>query len=448
MPEVSAGSTHLSYMDIFFSSLADSFSMMGKIFSIGFSLWFIIFPPILFYVFKFVWLQHVWGHFGSKIKWVMLEIIPPRDIEKSPLPMESIFAGFAGVIKTPTTAEEWVNGEFPTSFSLEIASSEGQVHFYIRTQAGFRNLVEAQFYAHYPDIEIIEVPDYVHSIPKTIPNKDWELWGADLVLVKDDLYPIKTYKYFEESITGKMVDPLASVVETMGKAGPGQHLWIQLITTPIKESWAKDFGQPIVDKFLGKVKEEKMGVIMRFLADIKDVFMNIGNGLLGKEIVFAAGGKEEKKEEAPVEFRLTPGQKEVLKALESQMGKQQYKMRIRYVYAARREVFSKPFGVSAFIGSLKQFADQNMNSFKPEDGSKTDAKYIFVEPRLRFRQRRIFRRYVTRDTDPQKTRFIMSSEELATVFHIPDMSVMAPSVQRVSAKRGAAPSNLPIQEAE
>ena len=39
-----------------------------------------------------------------------------------------------------------------------------------------------------------------------------------------------------------------------------------------------------------------------------------------------------------------------------------------------------------------------------------------------------------------------STEELATIFHMPDMSVMAPSFTRVAAKRATAPSNLPILE--
>jgi hypothetical protein len=39
----------------------------------------------------------------------------------------------------------------------------------------------------------------------------------------------------------------------------------------------------------------------------------------------------------------------------------------------------------------------------------------------------------------------LSSEELATVFHLPDMSVVAPSITRVEAKRGGAPANLPVE---
>lgn len=419
--------------------------MLHSAFSVMLDVWFIIFPPLLFFLFKIFWLDYVNDKYYARLKWVLLEIIPPRDIEKSPQLMESIFAGFAGVIKTSTTVEDWIKGEIPVAFSLEIASLEGAVHMYVRTQAGFRDLVEAHFYAQYPGVEIIEVPDYTLNIPKTVPNKDWDLWGTDFGLAKDDLYPIKTYKYFEESVTGKMIDPLAGIFETMGKLGPGQNLWLQFIITPLKESWYTT-GQGTVDEFLGKVKEEKMGVFSHLLADIRDVFANLGKGLMGQEVLFTPAGVEAKEDESPVEFRLTPGEKEVLKALQANLGKQMFKTRMRYLYVARREVFSKTTGVSAFIGAIKQFNDFNLNSFKPLEESKTYANYVFTEGRLRFRQRRIFHRYLIRKTDPQNTRFLLSAEELATVFHIPDMAVTAPSMARVVAKRSAAPSNLPIQE--
>lgn len=116
------------------------------------------------------------------------------------------------------------------------------------------------------------------------------------------------------------------------------------------------------------------------------------------------------------------------------------------MYLGRRENFNKALGVSAFIGGIKQFSDQNMNGFKPNDASKTYANYFMTQERLRFRQRRLFQRYIDRDSTPQDTRFIMSSEEMATVFHLPDMAVVAPTLIRVSAKRGSAPTNLPIQE--
>lgn len=431
-------------MDLLVSSLLNAVSGMGQGFAAFLDVWFIVLPPLLYGIFLLLWMQYVWGKWASNVKWMLLEIVPPRDIEKSPQPMESIFAGLAGVIASPTAIEEYIKGFIPVSFSLELVSTEGTVHFYIRTQAQFRNLVEAHFYAQYPDVEIAEVEDYTRNIPRTIPNKDWDLWGTDFELTKDDLYPIRTYKFFEESVTGKMIDPVSGLVETMGKLGPGQHLWLQFITTPLGEAATRKALAGTVDKFLGKEKPEEIGVFRMFFMDLWDVIRNLPAGVLASEPDFYSY-KQEKKDEQPIELRLTPGEKDILKALQANLGKQQYKVRMRMVYLGRREGFSKTV-VSSFIGGIKQFSDQNMNGFKPNDASKTYANYVMTQERLRFRQRRLFQRYVSRDSTPQETRFILSSEEMATIFHLPDMSVVAPTMMRVSAKRGNAPANLPIQE--
>lgn len=431
-------------MNFLVSSLLNAVSGMGQGFAAFFDVWFLVLPPLLYGLFFVLWKKYVQGKWASRIEWVLLEIIPPRDIEKSPQPMESIFAGLAGVIVTPTAIEQHIQGFLPTKFSLELVGTEGTVHFYVRTPVQFRNLVEAHFYSQYPDIEIIEVSDYVNNVPRTLPNNEWDLWGTDFELTKDDLYPIRTYKYFEESVTGKMIDPVAGLIETMGKLGPGQHIWLQYITTPLNEPATHKALSGTVDEFLGRAKEEEVGVFRMLFMDLWDVISNIHVGILGSEPEFASHTKE-KKEEQPLEFRLSPGEKEVLKALQANLAKQQYKVRMRMVYLGRREGFSKPF-VSSFIGGIKQFADMNMNAFKPNDDSKTYANYVMTKERLRYRQRRLFRRYITRDIDPSDTQFTLSAEEMATVFHLPDMSVIAPTLVRVSAKRGSAPANLPIQE--
>jgi hypothetical protein len=430
-------------MNLLLESLASFARQLDSSVGAAFDVWFIVFPPLLYFVFRTLWEKYAEGKFASTLKWTLLEIIPPKDIEMSPLPMESIFAGLAGVVKGSNAYEEFVKGEFPVSFSLELASIEGSVHFYVRTQQQFRNLVEAHFYSQYPNIEVAEVPDYVLFLPKSIPNKDWDLWGTDLELTKPDLYPIKTYRSFEEDVTGKMVDPLAGVIESLGKLGPGQHMWFQIVATPQNEKWYNT-GKATVDEFLGRVKESRPGVFSRLFSEIFDILGNITTGMLGGELSFSAAAEAEKKEEQPVEFRLTPGEKDVLKALQMNLGKQMFKVRMRLLYMGRREGFSRA-NISAFMGGLKQFQDQNLNGFKPNDDSKTYANYLFVNERLRYRQRKLYRRYMTRDTDPQKTRFLLSSEELATVYHIPDMQVIAPSLTRVTAKRGSAPANLPVE---
>ncbi len=413
--------------------------------SVASDVWFYVLPFVLYPLFIFLWLSSRNELFGSNIEWVLLEIIPPKELEKSPHPMEMIFSGFGGVIKSPTVFEEYIAGEYPAKFSLELVSTEGLVHMYIRTQKPFRNLVEAHFYAQYPNVEIVEAEDYTKHVPRTLPNRDWDLWGTEFILFKPDLYPIRTYKFFEESVTGKMLDPLAGLIETMGKIGPGQHLWLQFLVTPVKEDWGAKKGQATIEEFLGHEEVAGLGIFARVWHDLVDVFRNLFSGLLGQELTWTSLSEAAAAEEQPVEFRLTPGQKDILKALESNIGKPMFKTKMRHVYIGQKEHFSKATGVSAFIGAIKQFNDLNLNSMVPDDLTKTYASYLLVDQRTRYRQRRLFRRYITRDSDPPSNCFMFSSEELATVFHLPDMQVLAPALSRVMTKRGGAPNNLPVQ---
>lgn len=419
-----------------FRDIANVFSQMWGVVS---AIWFLIFPPMLGFLFKILWLDHVRLKWKMSIQWVVLEVIPPRNIEKSPQPMESFFVSLAGVLKTFNALEEYLVGEMTPFFSMEIISKEGTVHFMMRVPRTFRNLVEANLYAQYPDIQIIEMPDYVEELPRIMPNKDWTLWGVDFELQRDDAYPIRTYRFFQETVTGEMIDPLSAVIEVMGKLGPGQHLWLQFVAIPLKEDWYDKEGRKLVQELAQRVKK-KESIGKRVVEDFTDVIKNIPKAM--SEPVDMTR-KEEKVEQAPLEFRLTPVEKEVLKAVESNIGKYVFKTKMRMVYLAKKEAFQKSLGVSAFVGAIKQFADFNLNSLKPEERSKTFANYnFFKHSRLRYRQRKIFRRY--KDRDPDGAKFVLSSEELATVYHLPDKSVLSPAIAHVDARRSGAPSNLPV----
>lgn len=229
-----------------------------------------------------------------------------------------------------------------------------------------------------------------------------------------------------------MNDPLSAITEVLGKLGPGQHIWLQYIIQPLTEKWRED-EMDLVEELAGREKKKSKG----FLSFIGEILSGIIVGL-GKP---PEKKKEEKKADQPVEFKLTPGEKEVLKAVEENLGRNAFLTKMRMIVLGRKENFDKAF-IPTFFGTLKQFTDLNLNSFKPFDGSKTSAQYLFKESRLAYRQRKIYRRYKDRDMSGKK--IIFSNKELATVFHFPDMGVMAPKVPRIEAKKSSAPANLPI----
>ncbi len=422
----------------FFLEIFRDFGTLWK--PISYSWWFVL-PPLFYYVFKFLWMDFVVEYsddgWVKKLEWVYLEFIPPKEIEKSPKVMESLYAGIAGVVVTIKPFDMYLKGAFTDRFSFEIVGEEGTMHFYARVQKKYRNLVEAQIYAQFPDAQIFEVEDYTKKFPRVIPNKHWDLWGADIESVMPSPYPIKTYDKFEEDITGTMIDPLAAMAEVIGKLGPGQHIWLQFVIEPFPEKWKNEDKEvkTVMDKLTGRNTAAPSKNILQHLID---VLVSVPKALFSP-IDFSS---PEKKEQSPLEFRLTPIEKEVLKAVEENIGKNTFKTKMRLLLVCRKEVFDKSI-VSSFFGTIKQFNEMNLNNLKPNDASKTYADYIAKKGRLAYRQRKIYRRYRDRDMDGKKV--IFSTKELATLFHFPNMEVKSPSVARIDTKRGSAPFNLPVQ---
>jgi hypothetical protein len=416
---------------IFIDTFRDLFQNFRNFFEVFALTWWIYLPPLLYFAFKAIWMDYIQGNYAGSVQYQLLEITPPKDVEKSPKLMESFYFGLAGSIGSISTAEELTTGRLPDKFSLEFVSDDGKVHFYIRPPKYYVNLIEAHLYAQYPDVIIQAVPDYINNVPKVVPNANWELWGSDFELQKPDPYPIRTYKYFEETVTGKMIDPLSALLETMGKLGPNQKFWLQFVIIPEREGWSGKEAQKYVDIITGKAKKSK-----GFWEIFSSLFSDFFKIALGKEV--------EPKKEEQMKFNiqsLTPGEQDVLKVMQENIGKNFFKTKMRLLYLGKKENFDKG-AISGIIGAIKQFNDNNLNSFVPQDTSKTYSWYFFTQERLRYRQRKLFIRYKDRDMTGNK--FFLSTEELATVFHMPDMSVVAPSITKVEARRGGAPSNLPI----
>jgi len=101
------------------------------------------------------------------------------------------------------------------------------------------------------------------------------------------------------------------------------------------------------------------------------------------------------------------------------------------------------------FGIFKQFSSQSLNGFKTNKKITVSIDYFFKNYREPKRKQRLFKSYKLRSVflPPYKRRskpFVLSSSELATVYHFPGMVVAAPTTPRIEAKRGAPPPNLPI----
>lgn len=403
--------------------------------------------PLIFILWRpFIFLYLWWRKekYDATIKRIVLEIRIPKDVLKPIKAMEDVFAGIHSIHDVFVWREKWIEGQFLLNVSLEIVSIDGTIHFFIRTPEQFRGIVESNIYSQYPEAEIFEVPDYTKNVPQDIPNKDWEVWGTDEINTKPDPYPIKTYKKFEsesQPMEEKRLDPLAGLLEGMATLGPGEQMWIQIVAKPVREEkpWIEE-GKKIRDKLVRRPEKPQPKPMVQEALEVVVLGAAPGETVAGE------------KEVIPPEMKLTPGEKEIVQGIEEKIGKFGYECNIRYIYLGKRDVYFRPRARIPF-GFFKNVSSENMGGFKPDKRTLTKSKTVFfwfLDKRLLYlKKRRLFRYYCKRWT-PFFPRaggtFVLNTEELATLFHFPGrMVVPAPSVPRVEAKRGEAPSELPIE---
>ncbi|MFH1656568.1 MAG: hypothetical protein ABH956_02205 [Candidatus Nealsonbacteria bacterium] len=411
--------------------------------------WWLPLPFILWWPFSSLWLWWRVGKWIEKKKSIFLEIKIPKEVLKPVRAMEIVMSALRQTIYAPPDWwEKWIDGQIQQSYSFEIISIGGRVHFLIKIPEDIRDSVESIIYSQYPDAEISLFNDYTKDVPQDIPNKDWDLWATDYILLKPDAYPIRTFMEFEterEAKEEKRVDPLAGLLEAMDKIKSGEQLWIQIIA------------QPVTDKEIPWITEAKK------LRD--ELAKRTKKPVKRKALLFEAAdvlisGKlpdESKKEEGAImpEMQLTSGERDIIKGIENKIAKPGFKTTIRFVFLGKKDVFNKanlrlPFGYFA------SYSTENLNYLVP--WGKTIVKIhkswflpinLLLSKRLYLRKRKLFRNYVMRVTPLfplSGGTFVLNTEELASLFHFPGRSsASAPSVGRIESKKGEPPITLPTE---
>jgi len=174
-------------------------------------------PVVFGFIFINLWMRYVRTKWIAGMKWVLLEIKLPKEIFKSPLAME-VFINSLYQAQSGQWVDAYFKGKVKNWFSLELVSIEGDVHFFIRTNVIFKDLIEAQIYGQYPAAEVYEVSDYTKYVNYKGKEGDWNLWGLEYRLTKDDAYPIKTYVDYgldKEGVKEEYkTDPITSTLDS------------------------------------------------------------------------------------------------------------------------------------------------------------------------------------------------------------------------------------------
>lgn len=382
------------------------------------------------------WLEYMAGEFIKSIKWINLSIDVPAENEQSPKVMEEFFTAIHSIQTKPNFLDRFWKGKLQEWFSVEIVGIDGQVKFIVRCPDYYKDLVEAHLFAQFPDVEVHLIEDYAQAIPDKFKEAGYDLFGAEMVLTNKDFYPIRTYPFFEHQLTQRIIDPVSTMAEVMNKLHKGEQIWIQFTIRPVMTDWAEK-GREFAKKLMGQEVHVPNPAILEALGKAGDVASTVAG--IGGE---SAGAEESLPTAA---FLMAPGERKVVEAVERNVAKLAFEFKCRLVYIAQKPVFDKR-RFNSTMGVFKQFNSYDMNGFKPYKRTFTKVEYFFPKPRVFARQRALLKGAKTRSWAIGTKPAILSTESLASIFHIPHLTVKAPSMTKTLSKKGSAPTNLPIAD--
>lgn len=392
--------------------------------------------------FREYWLEHIQHLYEHHRHFVLLAVNIPRMNEQSPKAVEQIFSQLHGALSGPNFVEKYWLGKTQERFSFEIVSLGGYIQFFVRTNVVFRDLVEAAFFAQYPDAEIVESPDYMDRFPAQFPDPEWRMWGAEFGLTKEAAYPIRTYVSFEHTLSQDFKDPVSGLLESLSRLAPDENAMIQYVASPVNDSHWKENSQHVVDFIAGAPAHHSDPLWAKILRFPVEAFEQVVTFMLPKGEDH--GGHAPAAEEPLSQMQyLTPGEKVVLEGVQMKMAKIGYEVKIRALYIAKHAAYSKVHGVPPMLGAFRQFSTQDMNAIKPIKQSDVD----YFKWRVPARQRSIMKAFRTRHPEMGAGEGkILNIEELATVFHFPAVTVKAPLVKKTEYKRAEPPFSLPVSQ--
>ncbi|MBI3232233.1 MAG: hypothetical protein HYZ51_04105 [Candidatus Doudnabacteria bacterium] len=409
----------------------------------------------LAYMLWHLYLEEIQGQFVRGIDWVFLEITPPKENLVSTLAVESIFAQMHALHRSLTFAEKYVEGQFQQWYSLEIVSFGGKVCFIIKAPRRYWHLVESAFYSQYPSAEIREIDDYMENFkydPQDPDNQN-EIFGVEFKLTEDSVIPLKTYKDFEHTAAEEtVVDPLSNLFETLQRLEPWEFIGLQLLVQVIQNDEIKGRVEKKVKELIGQEFPHKASFSEFFLKPVSAF-----SKLSYKEALI--GEKHSRMEENKPRtnwLNMTEGEKERVTLIEKKFGKPNYNCKLRLLYITPKEKYDK---IRRFevIGVYRHFSSGFYNTMKTDRQTWTKVDPLFSQkleqPVLdwitNYRKRWFVKGYKARSIYIGSSKFLLSTEEIASLYHFPittKTSFVPSGVLAVATKKVQPPADLPILE--
>lgn len=372
--------------------------------------------------------------------YTVLQVRVPKENESGPIVAEQIFATLHG-IDTRFTFFQRLMGYASEHVSFEIASTNRQIKFYVAFPEHLRNLVEGQIYAQYPDVEIEDCPDYAYG-----NNYDANAVSAEIKFTDPDVFPIKRYPQFEDRLARVTIDTMAGITASLVKfENPEDQAWIQIVVMPLPDKWRIVFTKcvKILKKgVFGNVESLANGYARAFCTRtlwLKIVFFPVYfifwiQGLLvtagvdsGRGVAGMGGGISSNDDVEELTNKSHERESDMDAAIDKVV-RPLFEVNIRITHIPKLKDHKKAtVKLKEIVGAFKQFNYPHLNSFRCGEISAGKTALDAYRHRLI--------RYP----------MVLNNEELATVYHMPNLLVKTPTIFWVQSRKLEPPVDLPVK---
>lgn len=319
-----------------------------------------------------------------------------QQIQEKIAVMENVFAAVGG-LKAERGLKAWVVGR-QDSISFEIVADGGLVSFYVAIPQRLKDFIVQQLQAQFPHSQVDEVSDY------NIFRATGEIAGARLALRRDSFFPLRTYKKMDSDPLNAITNSLAKVEKTDGAA-------VQILVRSAKREWRHGGAA-----FVKAIKEgRKPGT--------KDKGPQT---VLSMAASMTVSGPKDQNQPEKKDYRMSPVEEETAKAVDEKLSKFGLDVVVRIVASGKTREAAQLY-VDNLANAFSQFdIPQYGNSLTRRADSPKALIHDFI-----------YRHF------SEKGRTVLTSEELASIFHLPLASTETPNIRWLMSRRVAPPSNLP-----
>ncbi|MBI3070330.1 MAG: type IV secretory system conjugative DNA transfer family protein [Candidatus Levybacteria bacterium] len=266
------------------------------------------------------------------------------------------------------------------ALSFEIVGTAGDIRFYVHAPNSLRDLVEKQIHGAYPDAEIRAIEEKDARRKGMVIGSEYNIFSESAKVAFASLR-LKKHDYLPIKVFKDLpTDPLSSITSVLAKMTEGEGAAIQIMASPADSKW-KNFGRNYIAK---TKKTEANPETAKYAADPKE-----------------------------------------LEAIENKIAKPGFSVVVRAVVSS-----STKESAQAHLGNILSAFSQfdSLNSFTK---NRHLLKGAFVND------------FIYRYMPIRGQTGILSSEELATIFHFPNKSVTTPHIFWITSKRAPAPAQIP-----